>query len=141
MFFCIEQVPDSTECEIQNALESCDWDVDLAVKELKIGLLMLCPPDKWKIGLQKNRQVCGIALNSVEWNLDLAMNRVQGIKSIASPPTAPLKDPHDTSPIQDCGKTSPLKDCHDTSHLKVCADNISSLLMKPETDEVCFENN
>lgn len=78
MFECLELVPSSTEEDIQIALEISNWDVAEAVKQLKIDILMKCPLSEWKIGLQKNQNVCKIALNSVNWNLELANMRVRG---------------------------------------------------------------
>lgn len=78
MFECLELVPGSTEEDIQIALEIANWDVATAVKQLKIDILMKCPLSEWKIGLQKNQNVCNIALNSVNWNLELANMRVRG---------------------------------------------------------------
>jgi hypothetical protein len=84
MFECIDQVANTTENDIQEALEVTEWNVEMAVKELKVTQLMKCPKVDWKLGLQQNRKVCSIALNSVNWNLELACKRVRGEKILES---------------------------------------------------------
>ena len=76
MFDCLNEVPDVGEEEIEAALRASEWEVEAAVKLLKINEMLGTPDDQWSFGFSKNKAVCEMVLRGMAWNLDQAKNKV-----------------------------------------------------------------
>ena len=79
MFDCLEEVPYANEEEIEAALAASEWNIEAAVKILKINDLCKVPDDEWKFGFSKNRAVCQMVLDGMDWDLDQAKSKVMKV--------------------------------------------------------------
>ena len=79
MFECLDKVPYANEAEIETALKESEWVVTAAIKILKINELFKCPAKDWTFGFSKNRAVCKVVLDGMDWDLGRAKCKVMKV--------------------------------------------------------------